>query len=108
MIEQIALLIVAGDPAASGDGPSAAPSSPNSDSSWGYPSKYVIEWVNGDATAYTEIYENSITPANLLHTANPGITQWLSTITVGTSKLLYLRHYKNGQGSLTVAHTTGS
>ena len=92
-------MLSGGVAAASGPGPTGPPTSPFT-SEHGSPAKYRIHWSNGDATAYTRIYQNSSVPVNLLGTENPGRTSFNSALLVsGDPYNLILTHFKNGQES---------
>ena len=95
---QFALLLVSASVSA-GSGPSAAPTGGSVEEYGGPPTKWRIRWTNGDASAYTEIYDGAVDPANLITTQNPGVTSFNSQVAGSSSGTFRLRHKKNGQFS---------
>ena len=91
-------------PATPGSGPSGPPTGLSVEP---YPNdtpppapKARLAWTNGDATAYTRVYQranNCSGGESLLETRNPGQTGFDSEVT--GDKGFLVSHYKNGQES---------
>jgi hypothetical protein len=94
-----------GDPFAAGSGPSDAPSSAWADKYGGGDGKLRMTWVNGDATAYTRIYDAEPTGQAPDYVANPGEVSYDTNYSWADSDTYYLTHYKNGQESASTTYT---
>lgn len=91
-----AMLLVSGEPTTPGDPPAAAPSGGVATAYGGPPSKARVDWVNGDAAAYTRVYKGTVTPANLQTYALPGVTVIFTDILWDPPGTIRLTHYKEG------------
>jgi hypothetical protein len=95
-----ALFLVSGTAAPGGAGPTGPPTN-------GFATNYGTElsplvrldWTNGDASAYTRIYNTTVSFDNLLAIRNPGITLWQSGSNYSLGQVFKLTHFKNGQES---------
>ena len=99
-----AMLTVSGAIAAPpGPGPTDPPTLLTAEN-YGVPDKARISWTNGDAAAYTKIYQRTSNcggAESLLTTVNPGIVSFDSLVTVKSGFLA--SHLRNGQESAKTA-----
>ena len=100
----VAVLLVAGSSLpTTGDPPAGAPSGVNV-AAYGSPTQVRVYWTNGDTDAYTRVYTKAggcSGGATLVHTAEPGVTSFDSSVNwggtgTGITTGWICRHYRNG------------
>jgi hypothetical protein len=90
-----------------GDGPTDPPSDGFAEVYNDPPGFHRFRWTNGDATAYTRIYDGAVSPGNLIGTVDPGITSFNTTIPKASAGTANVTHFKNAIESAADSFTYG-